>query len=75
VVLAVVLGVERLEHELRRPEAPRDIEVARDELLHATDRRTSAQGAPGKRIVTCATVFLPEALAEGGCDRLPGVET
>jgi hypothetical protein len=47
-----VLGVERLEHELRRLEPPRDVEVARDELLHATDRRTLAQGAPGRRIIT-----------------------
>jgi hypothetical protein len=51
-----VLGVERLEHELRRLEPPRDVEVARDELLHATDRRTLAQGAPGKRIVTWPSV-------------------
>jgi len=56
VVLVVVLGVERLERELRRLEPPRDVEVARDEVLHPTDRRTLAQGAPGKRIVTCASV-------------------
>ena len=63
VVLVVVLGAERLEHELRRLEPPRDVEVARDEVLHATDRRTLAQGAPGKRIVTCASVR-----EWGGCE-------
>jgi hypothetical protein len=42
--------VERREHELRRLEPPRDVEVARDEVLHATDRRTLTQGAPGKPV-------------------------
>jgi hypothetical protein len=50
-----VLGVERLEHELRRLEPPRDVEVARDELVHATDRRTLAQVEPGEPIVTWAS--------------------
>src|SRR5713226_4935938 len=63
VVLVVVLGVERLEHELRRLEPPRDVKVARDEVLQATDRRTLAQGAPGKRIVTCASVQSPDGEA------------
>src|SRR5205085_8302771 len=51
VVLVVVLGAERLEHELRRLEPPRDFEVARNELVHATDRRTFAQVEPGERTV------------------------
>src|SRR5215212_3347889 len=33
-------------------EPPRDVEVAREELVHATDRRTFAQVEPGERIVT-----------------------
>src|SRR5438105_9663754 len=53
VVVVVVLGAERLEHELRRLEPPRDVEVARDELIHTTDRRTFAQAEPGERIVAC----------------------
>src|SRR5205085_10048632 len=56
VVLVVVLGAERLEHELRRLEPPRDVEVARNELVHATDRRTFAHVEPGERIVTWASV-------------------
>ena len=51
-------AAERLEHELRRLEPPRDVEVARDELVHATDRRTSAQVGAGKRIITCASVRM-----------------
>jgi len=39
-----VLGAERLEHELRRLESPWDVEVAPDELVHATDRRTFETG-------------------------------
>src|SRR6266540_433911 len=57
VVLVVVLGAERLEHELRRLEPPRDVEVARDELVHATDGRTLAQVEPGESIVTCTSVL------------------
>jgi ribosome-binding ATPase YchF (GTP1/OBG family) len=44
-----VLGAERLEHELRRLEPPRDVEVARDELVHATDGRTLAQWSRASR--------------------------
>jgi hypothetical protein len=39
VVLLVVFRLERLEHELRRLESARHVEVARDELVHAADRR------------------------------------
>jgi RimJ/RimL family protein N-acetyltransferase len=47
-----VFGPERLEHELGSLETVRDIEVGRDELGHATDRRTSAQVA-GESFAVC----------------------
>ena len=53
--LLVVLRPERLEDELGSLETERDVEAGRDELGHATDRRTSAQGL-GKRIITWASV-------------------
>jgi hypothetical protein len=37
-----VFRPERLEHELRRLEPTRHVEVARDELVHATNRRPLA---------------------------------
>src|SRR5678815_4895872 len=46
VVLVVVLGTERLETLRFVLEPPRDVEVARNELVHATDRRTLAGPRP-----------------------------
>jgi hypothetical protein len=37
--LLVVFRPERLEHELPRLESARHVELARDELVHAADRR------------------------------------
>src|SRR5829696_771664 len=48
VVELVVLRPERLEDELGSLETERDVEVGRDELGHATNRRTSAQQEPGR---------------------------
>jgi hypothetical protein len=42
-----VLRPERLEDELGSLETERDVEVGRNELGHATDRRTSARGNLG----------------------------
>jgi hypothetical protein len=56
VVLLVVLRPERLEDELGSLETERDVEVGRDDLGHATDRRRSAPGELGKRTLTWASV-------------------
>ena len=56
VVQLVVLRPERLEDELGSLETVQDVEVGRDELGHATDRRTSTKGELRKRIITWATV-------------------
>jgi hypothetical protein len=49
-----VLRAERLEHELRRLEPPRDVEVARDELVHAI-----GLAAPGRRAAPAAGQRIP----------------
>jgi hypothetical protein len=51
-----VLTSERLEHELGSLVTERDLEVGRDELGHATDRRASAQVQLGKRTSVWANV-------------------
>src|SRR5439155_9106082 len=50
IVRLVVLGPERLEDELGSLENERDAEVGRDELGHATNRRTSTRGELRKRL-------------------------
>jgi hypothetical protein len=45
-----VLRPERLEDELGRLETEWDVEVGRNELGHATNRRTPTQGELGKRL-------------------------
>jgi len=42
--MLVVFRPERLEHELRRLESARHVEIARNELVHAADRRRRGQG-------------------------------
>jgi hypothetical protein len=56
VVLVVVLGSERLEDKLGGLDSERDLEIGRDELGHATDRRTSTEVESGKAIVAWASV-------------------
>ena len=50
VILLVVLGPQRLQDELGGLEPERDLEIGRDELGHATDRRTSTRWESGEPI-------------------------
>ena len=56
VIFAARIRVRAARAQTRRSRSERDLEVGRDELGLATDRRTSTEVESGKAIVACATV-------------------